>query len=82
MRSPDRFRPTRVCKIPADSTPIAQLISVNGCTVWGAFHNDELIAVAVTAPEVRAKYRAVMRARESQAYSERKANKQNEAVTP
>jgi hypothetical protein len=75
-RSPDKFRPSRVCRIPANSTPLAELISV-GDTLWGAFHNDELIAVAVTAPEARAKYRVVMRARELQVYSERKANKQS-----
>jgi hypothetical protein len=56
-----------VRKVPANSVPYGESISINGKYVWAAYAGDELIAVAATSSEARAKYRAVLRARESEA---------------
>jgi len=62
-RRPDPHPPT-IRKVPADSVPYGESISRNGRTVWAAFDDAEvLVAVAATAPEVRAKYREAMRER-------------------
>jgi hypothetical protein len=53
-----------VRKVPADSVPYGSDISRNGRTVWAAYHADERVAVAATAPEARRKYREVMSVRE------------------
>ena len=47
-------------KVPADSVPFGESISRNGRTVWAAYHNNELMAVAESADAARRKYRAVL----------------------
>lgn len=64
---PDPHPPTSVRKVPADSVPLGQLLSANGRWVWAAWNGEELIAVAATATEVRAKYRREMYARVTEA---------------
>jgi len=54
-RSPNRYRPTRVCKVAANSVPLGELLSANGEWIWAAYSGDELVAVGPTAPEVRDK---------------------------
>jgi hypothetical protein len=54
---PDPDPPT-VRKVPADSVPFGDSISINGKTVWAAYDaRGTLIAIAATASEVRRKYR-------------------------
>jgi hypothetical protein len=54
---PDKDPPT-VRKVPADSVPFGDSISINGETVWTAYDSrGTLIAVAATSAEVRRKYR-------------------------
>ena len=60
-RSPPRWVPT-LRKIPADSVPYGDSIT-HRSYVWAAYHDEELIAVAATAPEVRAKFVEAMRVR-------------------
>jgi hypothetical protein len=59
---PDPNPPT-ILKVPADSVPFGESISNNGRTVWAAYEGDELIAVAPTSAEVRAKFSEVRRKR-------------------
>jgi YD repeat-containing protein len=50
--------PPTVRKVPADSVPFGDYISINGETVWVAYDaRGTRIAVAATAEEVRRKYR-------------------------
>jgi hypothetical protein len=56
-RGPDRYRPTRIAKVPANSVPYGSSISRNGNTVWAAYDGEVIVAVGATATEVRAKYR-------------------------
>jgi hypothetical protein len=51
--------PIDVRKVPADSVPYGDSISLNGRTVWAAYDADGcLVAVGASVPEVRRKYRA------------------------
>ena len=63
-RSLSKYRPDRerwpelsLRKVPADGVPYGVNVSSNGRTVWAAYHNGELVAVAATRDEARAKYR-------------------------
>jgi hypothetical protein len=46
-----------IVSVKADSVPFGESISRNGRTVWAAFHNGQLAAVAETADAARRKYR-------------------------
>jgi heme exporter protein D len=71
-RAPDRYQPTTICKQPASTVPYGECVA-RGRYVWCAYGAEgELIAVAATAPEARAKFRAAMRRRAREEYSERK----------
>jgi hypothetical protein len=61
-RSPARWVPT-LRKIPADSVPLGDSMT-HRPYLWGAFHDEELMAWAATAPEARAKFVKAMRVRE------------------
>jgi hypothetical protein len=56
---PDRQRwpLLTIRKVPADRVPYGSSISVNGKTVWAAYHDDELVAVADSRDAVWRKYR-------------------------
>lgn len=59
---PDQDPPT-VRKVPADSVPFGDSISINGETVWAAYDSrGTVIAVAATSAEARRKYRERKRA--------------------
>jgi hypothetical protein len=45
-----------VRKVPAETVPYGTDISLNGRTVWAAFHEDRVVAVAASAKEARRKY--------------------------
>jgi hypothetical protein len=50
--------------VPADSVPFGSVISVNGKTVFAAYDGDTLMAIANTASDVRAKFKAAMQAKD------------------
>ena len=52
---PDPHPPT-IRKVPSDSVPYGESISLNGKHVWAAYDGDTLVAVAPTAGEARLKY--------------------------
>lgn len=57
MYRPPTDAPT-VRKVPCDSVPFGDCISVNGVWVWAAYdERGTLIAIAATSEEVRRKYR-------------------------
>jgi hypothetical protein len=50
-----QWEPT-IKKVPADSVPFGTDICTRGNSVWAAYSGDELVVVAATAKEARAKY--------------------------
>jgi hypothetical protein len=51
-------------KVPANSVLYGEFASRNGKTCWAAFHDGQLVAVASTHDEARAKYASWHRERE------------------
>jgi hypothetical protein len=65
-RRPDRERwpSLSIRKVAASSVPFGESISRNGSSVWGAYCDGELIAVAATRAEARFRWLKTQHIRE------------------